>query len=206
MSNVRCLVEIRSNAPVVLLASSRSDGNTFALARMALPEESAALADLGALNISYYSYSHGNSGDDFLPLVEELLVAPVWVLATPLYWYSMSAQAKTFLDRLTDLLSPSSSLAQQLRGKTLAVLCTGTDAELPSSFEQPFELTAKYLGMAYAGTFYAQFEERSLVHPSITSQAQAFGRALLEEASNPSIERTAKSQLRWLSPAAHVER
>src|ERR1700712_2693308 len=100
MSNVRSLVEIRANTPAVLLASSRADGNTFSLARMVLPEGAAPLVDLAALNISYYSYSHANAGDDFLPLVERLLSAPVWVLATPLYWYSMSAQAKTFLDRL----------------------------------------------------------------------------------------------------------
>ena len=206
MSNVRSLVQVRAHTPAVLLASSRSDGNTFALARMALPEESVPLIDLGALDISYYSYSHGNSGDAFLPLVERLLIAPVWVLATPLYWYSMSAQAKTFLDRLSDLLSFRKPLGRQLRGKTLAVLCTGTDAELPSSFEQPFQLTAKYLGMAYAGAFYAQFKERSLVRANTTASAQAFGQALLAEASNPSIERTSSSKLRLLPVAAHVKR
>jgi len=206
MSNVRSLVQPQPGAPVVLLASSRSDGNTFTLARMVLPEEAAPLVDLGALNISYYSYSHANATDDFIPLVEKLLGAPTWVLATPLYWYSMSAQAKTFLDRLSDLLAFRKSLGQRLCGRSLAVLCTGTDPQLPSSFEQPFELTAKYLGMAYVGTFYAQFEERSLVEPSIIGAAQALGRALLEEASNPSIERTFQRPLRALWPAAHVKR
>ncbi len=89
----------------MLLASSRNDGNTFTLARLALSEQEAPLVDLGALDISYFSYSHDNAQDDFLPLAEELMASPLWVLATPLYWYSMSAQAKTFFDRLSDLIS-----------------------------------------------------------------------------------------------------
>ena len=185
MSNVRSLVRVRASTPVVLLASSRSDGNTFALACATFPEQAASVIDLNGLEISYYSYNHANADDDFLPLVEELLAAPVWVLATPLYWYTMSAQAKTFLDRLSDLLSFRSVLGSQLRGKTLAVLCAGTDAQLPSGFEQPFELTAKYLGMAYAGALYAQFQESVMVWPAVAATARAFGRGLLDEASNP---------------------
>ncbi len=173
---------------------------------MVLPEEAAPLIDLGALNISHYSYSDANAEDDFLPSVEGLLESPVWVLATLLYWYSMSAQAKTFLDRLTDLIEFRKPLGRRLRGKSLAVLCTGTDPQLPSCFEQPFELTAKYLGMAYLGSYYAQFEERSLVNPSVVGAAGELGRALLDEASNPSIERTFQRPLRALWPAAHVER
>ena len=95
----------RAASPVVLLASSRSEGNTFALARLVLPEASPPLVNPSAPRISYYSYSNDNASDDFLPLVEELMASPLWVLATPLYWYSMSAQAKTFIDRLSNLRS-----------------------------------------------------------------------------------------------------
>jgi len=190
---------------VVILASSRPDGNTFELARLVLPEEAAPLVDVGTLNISYYSYSHGNAADDFLPLIEELLVAPVWVLATPLYWYTVSAQAKTFLDRLTDLLEYRKPWGRQLRGKTLAVVCAGTDAQPPRSLEEPLELTAKYLGMNYAGCMYAQFNERRLVLADTPMHARAFGRALVDEAANPAIERPSSSRLRLLAAAAHVD-
>ena len=194
----------RPASPVLLLASSRSDGNTFALARLVLPEASTPLVNLSALRISYYSYSNDNASDDFLPLVEELMASPLWVLATPLYWYSMSAQAKTFIDRLSDLLSFHKPLGRQLHGKSLAVLCAGTDEQLRSSFEEPFELTAKYFGMSHAGCLYAQFEGSRLVHPRIAASAQAFGRALVQKASNDSIERT-RSGLRP-PRAAEVER
>jgi len=144
--------------PVVLLASSRSTGNTFSLARAVLAEDRAPLVDLAAFDIGYFSYAHAHAGDDFLPLVERLMASPVWVLATPLYWYTMSAQAKTFLDRLSDLLSSRQALGRRLRGKGLAIVCAGTDPQLPASFDTPFELTCTYLGMRFLGSHYARFE------------------------------------------------
>ena len=127
-------------------------------------DDSTPIVDLAALNIGYYSYSNAHADDDFLPLVEQLIISPIWVLATPLYWYSMSAQAKTFLDRLSDLLSLRKALGHQLRGKGFAVVCAGSDPELPSSFNQPFELTCSYLGMRFLGCCYAQFDGDHLVN------------------------------------------
>jgi len=57
--------------------------------------------------------------------MEELVHAPSWILATPLYWYSVSAQAKTFLDRLSDLLVFRKDLGQALRGRCFAVVFRG---------------------------------------------------------------------------------
>jgi multimeric flavodoxin WrbA len=182
---------IDPSQPVILLASSRPTGNTFDLARSVLPEGGAPLIDLSQLNIGYFSYSYANANDDFLPLVEQLLLSPVWVLATPLYWYTMSAQAKTFIDRLSDLLSYRTSLGYQLRGKGLAVICTGNDSALPSAFNQPLELTCSYLGMSFLGSYYAQYADDHLVSPSARSSAREFGSALCNEAVNSSCERIA---------------
>src|SRR5688572_28495708 len=102
--------------PAVLLASSRPNGNTRALVEMTLPPNSCDLVDLSALRIGYYSYSNENAGDDFIPLIEKLVACPLWIIATPLYWYTMSSQAKTFLDRIIDLLSTRKDLGRQLRG------------------------------------------------------------------------------------------
>ena len=176
--------------PVVLLASSRSAGNTFRLAELILPAGTARVIDLTKLKIGYYSYGQENAGDDFVPLVEELLLFQVWVLATPLYWYTMSAQAKTFIDRLSDLLSARKEVGRRLRGKALAVVCAGSDAQPPSSFAHPFELTCQYLGMRFLGSHYCPFEESRTPSPELASAAAEFGRALIHEAANPSIERT----------------
>ncbi|TCV74176.1 multimeric flavodoxin WrbA, partial [Methylomonas methanica] len=155
-----CLMHINPNQPVILLTSSRSNGNTFDLSRIVLPEDRAPLIDFSIHNIGCFSYSYANAGDDFLPLVEQLMPSPVWVIATPLHWYTMSAQAKTFFDRLSDLLSFRQSLGHQLRGKALAVISTGTTPSLPSAFNQPFELSCEYLGMNFLGSYYAQSGSR----------------------------------------------
>ena len=180
---------IDSHRPVVLLASSRSVGNTFALARAVLAEDRAPLVDLAALDIGYFSYTNAQAGDDFLPLVERLMVSPVWVLATPLYWYTMSAQAKTFLDRLSDLLSSHQALGRRLRGKGLAIVCAGTDPQLPASFDTPFELTCTYLGLRFLGSHYARFEGDRRIGDGTAAAAHAFGTVLVNAAANPaSIE------------------
>ena len=55
--------------PAVLLASSRSDSNTRALADIAFPLASADFFDLSVREIGYYDYDNRNHADDFLPLI-----------------------------------------------------------------------------------------------------------------------------------------
>ena len=114
-----------------LLASSRSSGNTRTLLDLAFPAGDIAVEDLAKLKLGFYAYDSQNDGDDFLPLVTRLLPLDTWVIATPLYWYTMSAQAKTFLDRLSALLDVHKEQGRMLRGKRLAVLCSGTDPTPP---------------------------------------------------------------------------
>lgn len=161
----------------VLLASSRSAGNTRTLVDLALPTGEYALEDIQKLRIGFYSYDNANQSDDFLPLLDRMLKHQTWLIATPLYWYSMSAQAKVFLDRLSDLLTWNKELGRLLRGRRLAVLCSGTDPELPSSFNEPFKLTCEYLGMEFLGSHYAQFNGLYPVKPAARQEAEAFGRA-----------------------------
>jgi len=143
-------MHINPNQPVILLASSRSAGNTFDLARRVLPEGSAPLIDLSQLNIGYFSYLYANANDDFLPLVEQLLLSPVLGFSRHhSTGTTMSAQAKTFIDRLSDLLSSASHSDTNFAAKVWLLVCTGTDSALPSAFNQPLELTCSYLGMSF---------------------------------------------------------
>lgn len=164
-----------SGLPVVLLASSRPRGNTFALARLAFVEDQVRLIDLGRHRIAYYDYEPARD-DDFIALVRTIIDAPLWILATPLYWYTMSAQAKTFIDRLSDLLERHRDLGHALRGKGFAVVCSGTDAQLPSGFDEPFVLTCNYLGMRYLGSHYGRFTGDAFALPDTAADAAAFGR------------------------------
>jgi len=50
--------------------------------------------DLNDLNITLFDSQHGNRDDDYLPLMEKSVTFDHIVLATPVYWYTVSAQMK----------------------------------------------------------------------------------------------------------------
>ena len=142
---------------VVILGTSRGDGNTRATVRQVLDGKRIEVVDLAEIDIGTYDYQHHNEFDGFLPLIERIAGKPFWILATPVYWYTMSAQMKLFVDRLSDLITIRKDLGRSLRGKTVAVVASGTDAFLPEGFESPFRLTCDYLGMQYIGEYYQQY-------------------------------------------------
>ena len=131
----------------IILGTSNSDGNTRALVNAFSSKIDATIFDLSKYNISFFDYSHDNQDDDFLSLIKELIEFDHIILASPVYWYSISAQLKVFVDRLTDVITIEKTLGRRLRGKSISLLSTGTDKALPDCFAAPIELTAKYLGL-----------------------------------------------------------
>lgn len=159
---------------VVLLGTSRSDGNTRSAVLGALAGVNFTIKDLADENISAFDYGHRNRQDSFLPLIETISPSPLWILATPVYWYTMSSQLKMFMDRLSDLITIRKDLGRKLCGKSLAVIASGTDELLPDGFEAPFRLTAEYFGMNYAGIYYQQFgKNRKSMRCSATEKWKA---------------------------------
>ena len=136
--------------------SSRADGETARLLAAALrPLDNVVQFDLGALRVGPYSYEHANAGDDFLTLARAMLKARAIILASPVYWYSMSAQMKAFFDRLTDLTDPPyKPIGKQLAGKVMFVVAAGGSQSAPLSFAPPFEDTAGYFNMRWGGMLY----------------------------------------------------
>jgi NAD(P)H-dependent FMN reductase len=163
----------------VLLASSRQDSNTRRLVARAFPLGVESLEDIAALKVGFYSYTFENESDDFFPLINRMLVQSTWFIATPVYWYTMSAQTKVFLDRLTDLLEIHKAEGRLLRGKSLAVLACGTEPALPPSFDEPFRLTCGYLGMRFRGSHYTQFSSTNVPMALTGCDAQAFVRSVV---------------------------
>lgn len=140
---------------LVLLASARPAGHTAALISRVFAPAECVVADLLATPLAPYTYTgRYPPGDAFASLTGLLLAHEAVVLATPVYWYTMSGLLKTFVDRLTDLTTLAKPLGRQLRGKRLFVLATGTDAALPPGFEEPFRRTAQYFDMVFGGSLY----------------------------------------------------
>jgi len=143
----------------IVLGTSRKNGNTHKLVELYQNNKSADVFFLSDYSISIYDYEHKNKDDDFIGLAKKLLEYDHLVFATPMYWYSMSGQMKVFFDRLSDLLTIEKDSGRGLRGKTCSVLATGVDLEPPACFEQPFILSAKYLGMDYKEMLYCSCED-----------------------------------------------
>ena len=58
---------------LVVLASSRSNGNTAKLSKEIAESLHAQIVDLQELSISYFDYKSRNISDDFIPLVERMV-------------------------------------------------------------------------------------------------------------------------------------
>jgi multimeric flavodoxin WrbA len=140
--------------PLVILGSARPDGETRRAVDIAFPPGSVQLVALPHYTIGGYDYGHTNAGDDFSAIAEAMTAAQTIVFATPVYWYTMSAPLKIFFDRLTDLTENLKVQGKALAGKSVWVIATGTEAELPEGFEIPFARTADYFGMVYRGCAY----------------------------------------------------
>jgi multimeric flavodoxin WrbA len=137
---------------LVILGSSRKDGDTRKIVDELIEISGWDVIDLNDYDFSYYDYEHKNLDDDYLDLMRKIIADyDVLIFATPVYWYSMSGIMKVFFDRITDLLDEEKDLGRKLRGKSLAAIsCSGGD-NLGESFWLPFSETARYLGMNYLG-------------------------------------------------------
>ena len=137
---------------IIILGSNRRNGNTAKVANEIASRIPADLVNLLDYKISPYDYEHHNRTDDFLPLIREIIEGyDTLIIATPVYWYSMSSVMKVFFDRLSDLLTIEKDLGRQLRGKGMAVINSSNGGNLGDDFWHPFVATADYLGMTYLG-------------------------------------------------------
>jgi putative NADPH-quinone reductase len=135
---------------IIIFGSGRSFGNTRQAVLDIIGDRDIPLEDLSTLDIRPYDYEHRNQDDDFLPLMERIVQYDLIVLATPVYWYSMSSVMKVFVDRFTDLLEIRKDIGHKLRGKKLFIIASFGGGS--KGFETPFEETCGYLGIEYLGT------------------------------------------------------
>jgi multimeric flavodoxin WrbA len=135
---------------IIIFGSSRSFGNTRTAVTDIIGSSNIPIVDLKSLNIAPYDYEYRNRSDDFIPLIERVRHFETIILATQVYWYTMSSIMKVFVDRISDLLDIRKDLGRKLRDKKLFIIASfGTS--YPKGFEDAFEQTSEYLGMKYLG-------------------------------------------------------
>ena len=96
--------------------------------------------------------------DGARPVLAKMLDADAIVFATPLYFFSASAQLKIIIDRMFSLYkwdNEKDTVETPLKGKTLVLLASAYEDIGLDALEKPFKLTADYTGMKYASLLVA---------------------------------------------------
>ncbi|MFG3495551.1 flavodoxin family protein [Streptomyces sp. NPDC047928] len=148
-----------------LLASTRTDGNTEQLTRRAaaqlppgvrqewlrltelpLPE----FADVRHSGDGRYPWPEGHAG----ALLDATLEATDLVIASPLYWYSLSTPAKHYLDHWSGWMRvPGLDFKARMAGKTLWAVSalSESDRTVAEPMIGALRNTASYMGMRWGG-------------------------------------------------------
>ncbi|MFI9269859.1 flavodoxin family protein [Kitasatospora sp. NPDC052896] len=148
-----------------LLASTRADGNTEALARRAAAALPAGVEqrwlrlsdlplptfeDIRHAERSSYPEPTGNAK----VLLDATLDATDLVIASPLYWYNLSASAKLYLDHWAGWLRvPGLDFKARMAGRTIWAV-TALASENPAAADPlvgAVRYSGEYLGMAWGG-------------------------------------------------------
>jgi multimeric flavodoxin WrbA len=90
--------------------------------------------------------------DEATPVLAKMAQADVIVMATPLYFFSASAQIKLIMDRMFSLYkwdNSSNTMTTPLKGKTLILLASAYEDIGLDALEKPFALTADYTSMTF---------------------------------------------------------
>ncbi|MFI9649865.1 flavodoxin family protein [Streptomyces sp. NPDC052040] len=147
-----------------VLGSSRSEGNTELLARRAaehLPRE-VEQQWISLIEHPLPDFSDPRHDGDYPPptegttamLLEATLAATDLVIASPLYWYSVSAQTKRYLDHWSGWLRvPGLDFKKAMAGRTLWGVTALADEEqdVAAPLVGTLNNSAAYLGMRFGG-------------------------------------------------------
>lgn len=153
---------------LVLLGSPKKEGNTSMLVDWFCDGARSKGAGVEVINTAYLKYKTLGCtscrvcqkidayecviDDEARPVLAKMAQADVIVMATPLYFFSPSAQIKLIFDRMFSLYkwdNDAGTMKTPLEGKTLVLLASAHEDIGLDVLAKPFELTASYTGMRF---------------------------------------------------------
>ncbi|MFJ9852320.1 flavodoxin family protein [Streptomyces sp. NPDC101150] len=149
-----------------VLGSSRPDGNTEILARAAAEQLPAEIpqrwVDLSALPLPDFQDGRHETGtwpggESEETLRRATVEATDIVLASPLYWYTLSAGTKRYLDYWSGwLTAPGSDFKERMAGRTLwgVTVMADHDEAVGDGLVTTLNNTAAYLRMRFGGVLF----------------------------------------------------
>ncbi|MFF8379656.1 flavodoxin family protein [Streptomyces sp. NPDC015661] len=168
-----------------VLGSSRSDGNTEILARAAAAQLPAGTpqrwVDLNELTLPDFQDGRHESADRQDGENEELLRqatldATDIVIASPLYWYTLSAQTKRYLDYWSGWLNvPGSDFKERMAGGTLwgVTAMAHEEYEVADGLVTALNHSAAYLGMRFGGVLTGTASRPGRIHADERAMTRA---------------------------------
>jgi len=153
------------NSILFLLSSSRLEGNSEALAKEAAKQLPSEVSQTWIRHTDYpleafEDVRHAGERAYVMPvghakvLVEATLKADAIVFAAPVYWYSLPAPAKLYLDHWSHWMRvPGLNFRARMKGKRLflASAMAGSDQKEANPLIKSLQLTAAYMGMEWGG-------------------------------------------------------
>ena len=180
---------------LVVMASPRPRGNSTILAGEAARGAEEAGAEVKAFRLAKMNIGpclgcdgcrkKGASGcvrkDDMGTLHKELRAADAVLIASPVYWFTMSGQAKLFMDRLYAFGAED---YRPLKGKEVGIILTYGDDDVFASGAvnalRSFQDAFAYVGAPIKGMVYGSADKAGAVRTNkkLMEEAYALGRAL----------------------------
>ena len=182
---------------LVVQGSPRKKGNSIALAEQIAKgaESVGAVAekiylhdkDISPCQACYACQRPDSTGcaidDDMQPILKKLIDADCWIIASPVYWFTMSAQTKLFMDR--GLFSLFGYKKDVLAGKRIAIAMSYGDSDAFNSgcvnALRTFQDAFKYAGANLVGMVYGSAEKPGEIKSNqpLMDQAEALGKKLV---------------------------
>ncbi|OEJ63497.1 flavodoxin [Streptomyces agglomeratus] len=146
-----------------VLGSSRPEGNTEILARTAAAQLPAGVpqrwVDLSRLPLPDFQDGRHETegwpaGENEEELRQATLAATDIVIASPLYWYTLSAHTKRYLDYWSGWLAvPGLDFKERMAGRTLwgVTVMAHSEEVVAGGLETTLSHTAAYLRMRFGG-------------------------------------------------------
>ncbi|MDT3959144.1 flavodoxin family protein [Staphylococcus kloosii] len=119
----------------VLFGGSRPEGNTAQLARFALEGHDYEWIDLTQYQFNPVRDMRHEEGsidsyeDDYQTIIDRVLASDTVIFASPVYWYSVSASMKAFIDHWSETLVDKrySDFKEQMATKDFRLILVGGD-------------------------------------------------------------------------------
>jgi len=185
---------------LIISGSPKRDGNTNALIDEFVRGAESSGASAEVVHAAFLSYKANGCtscracqesdkyecviDDEARPVLKKMADVDAIVMATPLYFFSASAQLKMIFDRMFSLYkwdNEAGTMKTPLKGKDLILIASAYEDAGLDALEKPFKITADYTGMPFRSLLIPNAGESGDIrkNPGALKKAYKFGKSMV---------------------------